>query len=242
MPSNDQRPTIVVTGAAGALGGALVRYLAAHGSRIIAIDRPEAGDALAEVARDAPGVVPIELDATSSETWSPVLEHLIADFGPPIGAVLTAGGYRGGRRLFEADADATWRAMLSMNLESAGVGLQALLGPMVSAKRGSVVLIGSRAAARPWESAGSAAYAASKAAVVALMQAAAAEVLEDGVRINAVLPSTLDTPQNRKAMPTADRSRWVSPESLCEVVGFLLSDAARDVSGAAIPVYGRVGV
>jgi NAD(P)-dependent dehydrogenase (short-subunit alcohol dehydrogenase family) len=110
---------------------------------------------------------------------------------------------------------------------------------MVAARRGSIVLIGSRAAARPWEASGSAAYAASKAAVVALAQAVAAEVLEDRVRVNVVLPSTIDTAQNRSAMPDADASRWVSLESLCEVIAFLLSESARDVSGAALPVYGR---
>jgi len=232
---------VVVPGAAGALGSALVSYLAARGARVVAVDRPEAGARLAEVAREAVGVVPIEIGTTSSETWSPVIDRISADFGPPAGAVLVAGGYRGGRRLVERDGDSTWRSMIEMNLESARVALSALLGPMVTAKRGSIVLVGSRAAVRPWEHAGSAAYAAAKAAVVALAQTAAAEVIDHGVRVNVVLPSTIDTPNNRKAMPNEDWSRWVSPGSLCDVIGFLLSDAARDVTGAAIPVYGRLG-
>jgi len=233
------RSVVVVTGAAGALGSSLVRYLAARGRTVVAIDRPGAGSRLAEVAREAPGVQPLELEATSAETWSPVMERITTDFGPPAGAVLVAGGYAGGKRFFEGDADATWRKMLDQNLESARVSLQALLPSMVLAKRGSIVLIGSRAAVRPWESRGAAAYAASKAALLALMQSVAVEVLDDGVRLNAVLPSTLDTPANRSAMPNVDPSRWVSTESLCNVIHFLLSDAARDVSGAAIPVYGR---
>jgi NAD(P)-dependent dehydrogenase (short-subunit alcohol dehydrogenase family) len=101
------------------------------------------------------------------------------------------------------------------------------------------VVIGSRAVERPWTSGGAAAYAASKAAVVTLAQAIAAEVLAHGVRVNAVLPSIIDTPANRSGMPGADPSAWVSPESLSRVIAFLLSDDARDVSGAAIPVYGR---
>jgi NAD(P)-dependent dehydrogenase (short-subunit alcohol dehydrogenase family) len=132
--------------------------------------------------------------------------------------------------------------MLDQNLESARVALQALLPPMIAARRGSIVLMGSRAAVRPWESKGAAAYAASKAAVIALAQAVAAEVLDDGVRVNVVLPSTIDTQANRASMPNADPSRWVARESLCDVIGFLLSDAARDVSGAALPVFGRSGV
>jgi NAD(P)-dependent dehydrogenase (short-subunit alcohol dehydrogenase family) len=242
VAENRTRPLVLVTGAAGALGGVLVRYLAARGQRVVAIDRPQASGALAEVARDAPGVIPIELDATSAETWSPVMEHIVADHGVPHGAVLVAGGYRGGRHFSEGDANATFKAMMDLNAASASAALAALLGPMVGSGRGSIVMVGSRAGVRPWESAGSAAYAASKAAVVALVQAVAAEVLAAGVRINAVLPSTIDTPQNRSSMPDADPSRWVSPGSLCDVIGFLLSDAARDVSGAALPVYGKVGV
>lgn len=241
MPNNRERPLVVVTGAVGGLGGALVRFLAARGYRVIAIARPSSSGELAELARDAAGVIPIELDVTSPDTWSPVIEHIVTDYGTPTGAVLLAGGYKGGKRLFEEGADATFRSMLAANLESARVSLQALLGPMVGARRGSIVLVGSRAGVRPWESAGAAAYAVSKAAVVALVQAAAAEVLEERVRINAVLPSIIDTPQNRRAMPKSDPTRWVNPESLCEVIGFLLSDASRDISGAALPVYGRVG-
>src|SRR6185312_7437295 len=101
------------------------------------------------------------------------------------------------------------------------------------------VLIGSRNAERPWTGASAAAYTAAKSAVVALGQAVAAEVLESGVRINAVLPSTLDTPANRKAMPSADPARWVTTESAAKVIAFLLSDDARDISGAALPIYGR---
>ena len=239
MGNSEIRPVIVVTGAAGALGAALVRYLAARSKTVIAIDRPENSARLAEVSREAAGAVPIELDATSHGTWSPVLERITSDYGPPAGAVLVAGGYAGGGRLFEGDSDARWRKMLDQNLESARVALQALLPGMVAAKHGSIVLIGSRAAQRPWESPGAAAYAASKAAVLALSQAVAAEVLDDNVRVNVVLPSTLDTAANRAAMPNVDPSRWVTRDSLCDVIGFLLSDAARDVSGAALPVYGR---
>jgi NAD(P)-dependent dehydrogenase (short-subunit alcohol dehydrogenase family) len=155
---------------------------------------------------------------------------------------LIAGSWKGGARLFEPEADDHWTAMLEANLWTARTALRALLPGMVRERYGSIVLIGSRAAVRPWESAKAAAYAASKAAVIALAQSVAAEVLDDGVRINVVLPSTIDTPQNRAAMPNADASRWVTPASLAGVIEFLLSPAARDISGAAIPVYGRVGV
>ena len=239
MANQSESKLVVVTGAVGALGGSLVRFLAGRGYRVLAVARPESSAGLAELGQIA-GVIPVGLDVSSERAWTEALPRLASAHGVPSGAVLAAGAYRGGARLFEgSERDKTFRAMLEANLETARVSLQALLGPMVTAKSGSVVLVGSRAGVRPWESEGSAAYAVSKAAVVALTQAAAREVLEDGVRVNAVLPSTLDTPANRKAMPRADASRWVSLESLSGVIEFLLSDAARDVSGALLPVYGQ---
>jgi NAD(P)-dependent dehydrogenase (short-subunit alcohol dehydrogenase family) len=155
--------------------------------------------------------------------------------------VLVAGGWKGGKPLHEDRDGAIWRAMLDSNLETARIALQALVPGMVQRKGGSIVLIGSRSAARPWESKNAAAYAASKAAVVGMAKAVAAELIADGVRINVVHPSTIDTPANRASNPEADPADWVTPESLSAVIGFLLSDAARDISGAELPVYGRVG-
>jgi NAD(P)-dependent dehydrogenase (short-subunit alcohol dehydrogenase family) len=158
----------------------------------------------------------------------------------PSHAALIAGGWAGGTNLVDASDERAWSEMLYANLETVHRALRALLPPMVKARCGSVVVVGSRAVERPWSGAGQSAYVASKAGAVALAQAVAAEVLESGVRINAILPSTIDTPANRNAMPDADFTRWVSAESAAGVIGFLLSDDARDISGAAIPIYGRV--
>ncbi|MEO7037535.1 MAG: SDR family NAD(P)-dependent oxidoreductase [Polyangiaceae bacterium] len=226
---------VVITGASGALGSGLVRALAAGGQRVIAVDRD------AERAQKAFGDITncrtLSFDIASSSAWTNALgDSEIA------GAVLVAGAWQGGKRLFEPGADAIWSTLIRANLETARASLQALLPRMVAAKAGSIVAIASRVAARPWEGAHAAAYAASKAALLALVQASAGEVLADGVRVNAVLPSTVDTPANRAAMPKSDASEWVSVASLSGVIAFLLSDAARDISGAALPVYGRVGV
>ena len=217
------------------MGFGVVQALASSGRRVIAVDRDEqrAQKLFAGIA----GCRVLSFDVSSAESWSAALGD-----SPISGAVLVAGTWKGGTRVFEAGADANFRTLMSANLETARVSLQALLPRMVLAKSGSIVAIGSRSALRPWEGAKSAAYAASKAAVVALVQACAAEVLQDGVRVNAVLPSTIDTPANRAAMPKHDPAQWVTVESLAGVIGFLLSDAARDISGAAIPVYGRDGV
>jgi NAD(P)-dependent dehydrogenase (short-subunit alcohol dehydrogenase family) len=231
--------TTLVTGATGAFGSVLVKTLAARGERVIAVVRP---GSKAEGFANEPGVVVKAIDLLSRDSWKKSLAELAADGLVPDGAVLSAGNWKGGERLHESSDDRVWRAMIENNLETAHTSLVSLLPGMVERRRGSIVLIGSRAAERPWESAGASAYAAAKAAVVALARVAAQEVLAEGVRVNVVLPSVIDTPPNRAAMPDADHARWVSPESLAQTIAFLLSDAARDVTGSVLPVYGRAGV
>lgn len=234
---------VVVTGAAGALGSTLVRALIARGDAVAALDTPRSSQPLQALAAElGPRVLPLAIDVTHE--WSMVLEHITSGLGAPTGAALIAGGWQGGAPLHAPGDDLVFETMFQQmhtsNLETAYRTLRALLPGMVARRRGSIVVIGSRAVERPWESAGAAAYAAAKAGVVALARTAAAETMEHGVRINAVLPSTIDTPANRAAMPDADASRWVSRDSLAQVIAFLLSDAARDVTGATLPVYGRV--
>jgi NAD(P)-dependent dehydrogenase (short-subunit alcohol dehydrogenase family) len=232
------KEAVVVTGASGALGGALVRVLSQGEARVVAIARGiEQARLDEELGRGR--VLAAAFDLASRPAWIELDRRLASEGLEPVGAVLAAGAWRGGKKLHEEPDDATWTAMLAANLETARVSLGALLPGMVSRKRGSIVLVGSRAAERPWESAKAAAYAASKAAVVALAVAVATEVRPAGVRVNVILPSTIDTPQNRASMPSADPSRWVTPESIGEVAKFLLSDASRDISGAVIPVYGN---
>ncbi len=230
---------IVVTGAAGALGAAVSRRLVNDGWAVALIDspaHPERARALA--AELGSRAIALDADVARANDLEKALAAVPSELGPIAGAVLIAGGWQGGKPLHDEDS-ATFPAMVAANLETAHASLRALLPGMVARKSGSVVVIGSRAAVQPWTSAKASAYGATKAAVVAMAQAAAAEVLEHGVRINAVLPSTLDTPANRRAMPHADPSSWVALESCAGVIAVLLSDDARDVSGVAIPVYGR---
>jgi NAD(P)-dependent dehydrogenase (short-subunit alcohol dehydrogenase family) len=230
----------LITGAGGALGGEVARAMRARGSSLVLVDAPQARERLEGLTASLGGACVVLGDASAESTWAEAMPRITRELGgPPTAAALVAGTWRGGRPLHEETSDDVWRLMMAANLETVYRSLRALLPPMVAARRGSIVVIGSRAAADPASSARAAAYAASKAAVVALAQAAAAEVRDAGVRVNAVLPSTLDTPANRAAMPKADASRWVSLPSAAGVVAFLLSDDARDVSGAALPVYGR---
>jgi NAD(P)-dependent dehydrogenase (short-subunit alcohol dehydrogenase family) len=231
-----RRNVLLVTGASGALGGAVVARGRADGAAIIAVER--SNNSTISLARVAEAELRLRAPLTDEALLAEGVARAEAELGPVTQAVLAAGTWRGGQPMYATSPD-EYRALFEANLDSAVAVLRVLLAGMVERRHGSVVLVGSRAAARPFEARGQAAYAASKAALIAMMQACAAEVLEAGVRINAVLPSTIDTPANRRAMPDADSSRWVTLESLSSVVSFLLSDAASDVSGAALPVYGR---
>jgi NAD(P)-dependent dehydrogenase (short-subunit alcohol dehydrogenase family) len=230
----------VVTGAAGALGAALCRHLVAHGHAVAGVGLRRHQEALGKLAQElGAAFAGFPLDADSVAAWDALLGEVESRLGPVTGAALVAGGWRGGRAHHDDRDETVWRGMLDENLESAHRALVALVPRLVAQRGGSVVVVGSRNVERPWAGAGAAAYTVAKSAVVALARAVASEVLDAGVRVNAVLPSTIDTPANRAAMPKADLSRWVEPASIAAVMEFLLSDAARDVSGAAIPVYGR---
>jgi NAD(P)-dependent dehydrogenase (short-subunit alcohol dehydrogenase family) len=230
----------LVTGAAGALGAEVSRVLAGRGHKLALLDSDASGARLDDLAAALGGACVVKGDLANESTWDGALARVEREFGErPTLAALVAGTWRGGRHLHEETTDDTWRTVMTANLETVYRGLRALLPAMVASRRGSIVVIGSRAAEQPWTSTQSAGYAASKAAVVALAQAAAAEVVQHGVRVNAILPSTLDTPANRASMPKADPTRWVPLASAAGVVAFLLSDEARDIHGAAVPVYGR---
>jgi NAD(P)-dependent dehydrogenase (short-subunit alcohol dehydrogenase family) len=230
----------LVTGAAGALGAEVARTLHARGCKLALVDAPQAAERLRGLATTLGGACVVAGDIAAEGTWSEAIPRIERELGAPATrAALIAGGWRGGKPLHAETGDEVWQTMMHANLDTVYRSLRALLPPMVAQRRGSVVVVGSRAAVQPATSARAAAYAASKAAVVALAQAVAAEVLDQGVRVNAVLPSTLDTPANRAAMPDADATRWVPLASAAGVIAFLLGDESRDVSGAAVPVYGR---
>jgi NAD(P)-dependent dehydrogenase (short-subunit alcohol dehydrogenase family) len=230
----------LVTGAAGALGAEVARRLSSRGCKLVLADSQHGAARLRELASAIGGASIVAGDIAAGATWTEAMPRIERELGAlPSLAALIAGGYSGGKPFHEETSDDTWRAMMTANVDTVQATLHAILPSMVARKRGSIVVVGSRAAVRPETSARAAAYAASKAAVVALAQAVAAEVLDQGVRINAVLPSTMDTPANRASMPKSDPARWVSLPSAAGVIAFLLSDDARDVSGAAVPLYGR---
>jgi NAD(P)-dependent dehydrogenase (short-subunit alcohol dehydrogenase family) len=232
-----------ITGGAGALGSALAAKLVEEGHKVALYDTDRAKERLAalEAKLGKGNAFGFTGDFAVAATWTNALEATkTALGGVPTYAALVAGGWEGGAPLHEAKDDGPYERIMRTNVDTAYRALRALLPGMVAAKGGSIVVVGSRAVDRPWTSTNAAAYAASKAAVVTMAEAVAAEVLESGVRVNAILPSVMDTPANRAAMPDVDPTKWVSLDSAAGVIAFLLSDDARDITGAAVPVYGRV--
>jgi len=164
------------------------------------------------------------------------VEAVIAKFSKIDLLVHTVGGFAGGATVSDTD-DATWQRMFDMNVNSTFHILRAVIPHMQAARSGRIVAIGSRAAESPGAKVG--AYSASKAAVVSLIRTVAIENKDLGITANVILPGTIDTPANRVAMPGVDVSTWVKPESIASLILWLAGDAGKDVTGAAIPVYGQ---
>lgn len=226
---------VVVTGGTGGLGRGVCRVLCAAGHQpvvtwVVDAEREamaaEFGD-LVELRR---------IDVARSEEMRALAAALEREGRPAWGLLHLVGGYRDRDPVAGNDGSGL-QEQLRLNLTTTAIALGAFLPGMVARGGGRAVAVSSRAAVRPF--AGGGAYAASKAGVIALVQTASEEVRHDGVTVNCVLPSVIDTPANRRAMPDADWERWVAPERIGDVMAFLLSDGAAAVTGAAIPVYGR---
>jgi NAD(P)-dependent dehydrogenase (short-subunit alcohol dehydrogenase family) len=175
------------------------------------------------------------IDLAQEDAANSVMQRIVAAAGRLDGLVNVAGGFRFDK--LEGGALETWDYLYRMNVRTAVVSCKAALPFLVKSGAGRIVNIGALGATKA--SAGMGPYAASKAGVARLTEALADELKDRGVTVNALLPSTIDTPRNRLDMPDADSSRWVSPSAIAEVIAFLLSDGARAVTGALIPVAGR---
>lgn len=221
---------LVITGGLGALGSALVRKACEQGHAVAVIEHGSKGD-LPAGAHLIGGV-----DLTDAHQASAAMQQAHQALGGIDGLVNVAGGFRW-VTVSDTKSD-DWSDMFAMNVMTASNATRAALPALKASGRGSVVMIGAAGALKA--SAGMGPYAASKSGVHRLVEALADELKSEGVRVNAVLPSIIDTPANRKDMPDADPAAWVSPDALAEVIVFLLSEGARDVTGALVPVTGRV--
>jgi NAD(P)-dependent dehydrogenase (short-subunit alcohol dehydrogenase family) len=225
---------VVITGAFGALGSAVARSFAARGARLALLDlAPAPARPLEGLGEDV--LLLGGVDLADTEATRRAMAAVAMRFGGIDVLVNVAGGFRW-ERLEEGDP-ATWDQLYAINLRTAVVCCKAALPAMLERGAGRIVNIGAGAALRA--AAGMGAYAASKAGVQRLTESLAEELKDRGITVNAVLPGTIDTPRNRADMPDADFSRWVAPAAIADVIAFLASDAARAVTGAAIPVTGR---
>jgi NAD(P)-dependent dehydrogenase (short-subunit alcohol dehydrogenase family) len=229
--------TVLVTGASGGLGGAVVRALLDDGRRVAALVRSEA--ARERLAAELAGAGELDVvtgDLLEADGPRRAVAAAEAAGGGLAAVVNLVGGFSSGPLVHETDP-AELDRLLRLNLVSGFALARAALPRLVANGGGAWVGVGARAALRPFP--GAAAYVAAKAAAIAFVQALDADYRGDGVRANAILPSVIDTPANRAAMPDADHSRWVAPDEVARVVRFLVSDESAPTSGAAIPVYGR---
>jgi NAD(P)-dependent dehydrogenase (short-subunit alcohol dehydrogenase family) len=225
---------IVVTGGFGVLGNALGQQLRAHGAHVALLDR--ANTASAQITDDATSLSLGGVDLTSIESATAALKQTGEHFGRIDGLVNVAGGFAW--ETLESGSLATWDRLYQMNLRTAVVTSQAVLAHLFAGEGGRIVNVSAQASVKAGMGMG--AYAASKAGVARLTEALAEELKDRNITVNAVLPSIIDTPTNRSDMADADFSRWVSPKQLASVIAFLLSDAADAVTGACLPVSGRV--
>jgi NAD(P)-dependent dehydrogenase (short-subunit alcohol dehydrogenase family) len=229
-----QDRTVLVTGAAGHLGRAVAAAFGARGARRVLLGRDAASLRNAFGAGDATTLL-AAADLREPAQVQEAIAQAVARFGRIDALCHLAGGFRMGEAVHETSA-ASWDFLLDVNARSLAHVARAVVPHLIAQGGGCIVTVGATAALEGAARMG--AYSASKSALVRLTEAMAAELKEHGIRVNCVLPSIIDTPDNRAAMPKADPSRWVAPEALADVIAFLCSDAARAVHGAAIPVTG----
>ena len=230
MKTDLQGKIALVTGADGGLRTHVTRTLLDSGATVIGVSRnPQ------QSRPDVASFVPLAADLSSAQNAKKTVDEIVARFAKLDILAHLVGGFAGGKTIAETD-DATFQRMLDLNLNSAFYVLRAVIPHMRRAGSGRIIAIGSRAAEEPGHGVG--AYSASKAALVSLIKTVALENKDLAITANVLLPGTMDTPSNRKAMPGADTSKWVQPASVASLIAWLASDVGKDVNGAVIPVYG----
>lgn len=233
---------VLVAGGTGGLGRAVsLAFVEAGAQVIVTFQRPGDLDDLKRaastklVAADGASLDGFNVDVTDEAAVSKLIDGIVERQGRLDCLVNAVGGYAGGTKLWEMETK-VFEQQLALNLRAGFVLARAAARVMVKQGSGSIVNVASKAAVD--HAAGGSAYAASKAAAVAMIDCLAADLKGTGVRANSILPSIIDTPANRKAMPKADFAKWPKPEEIARVILFLCSDEAKLIQGASVPVYG----
>jgi len=221
---------VLVTGANGGLGSYVTQTFLDAGATVVGSSRK-----IRQTDFNHPSFIAMPAQVSTREGANALVEQVTARFGKLDVLAHTVGGFAGGQSIADTD-DATFQQMFEVNLNSVFCILRAAIPALRKTGNGRLIAIGSRAALEP--GAGVGVYSASKAAMVSLIRTVALENKDAGLRANVILPGTMDTPGNRKAMPNADFSHWVQPQRVAGLITWLASDAAKDINGAVIPVYG----
>ena len=228
---------VLVSGGTGGLGRAVTLAFLQEGADVVVTYQKQSElDALKDAAQEHSSRLDgHKIDVTDEVAVSALVDDTLQKHRKLDALANTVGGYAGGLKLWEMDAK-VFDQMLQLNLRSGFALSRAVVPAMLKQGHGAIVNVAAKAAID--HAAGASAYASSKAAAVALMDCLAADLMGTGVRVNSILPSIIDTPANRAAMPDADFSSWPKPEELARVILFLCSDDSSAVHGAAVPVYG----
>jgi NAD(P)-dependent dehydrogenase (short-subunit alcohol dehydrogenase family) len=221
---------VLITGANGGLGMYVTQAFLDTGATVIGTSRK-----IQQSDFSNPSFIAMPAEISTREGANVLADQVAARFGKLDVLVHTVGGFAGGQSIADTD-DATFQRMLDLNLNSVFHILRATIPALRQTGDGRIIAIGSRAGLEP--GAGVGAYSASKAAMVSLIRTVALENKDVGLRANVILPGTMDTPANRKSIPNADVSKWVRPAAVANLITWLAGDAAKDVNGAVIPVYG----
>jgi NAD(P)-dependent dehydrogenase (short-subunit alcohol dehydrogenase family) len=238
MEINFNGKVVIVTGAVGALGSAVSQAFRQAGAKVAYVDRANERmeRVAAEVAQDPEHNLVVCADLMTLEGAEQMATEVSDYFGSIDVLINTVGGFRSGKPLHETPKE-TWDLMMDLNARTVYNTCKAVIPHMLRSRSGAIVSVAARPGLTGKEN--MAAYSVSKAAVLRLTESMAAELRVADIRVNCVIPGTIDTSANREDMPDADTSRWVKPDSLAGVILFLSSDLARDITGAAVPVYGR---
>jgi NAD(P)-dependent dehydrogenase (short-subunit alcohol dehydrogenase family) len=228
--------TTLITGAAGALGRATVAALRARGDRLVMVDRELSllRDALPECVDD-PRCLMLAADVTDRTAVQQAVAVAVQDFGQIDALVHVAGGFAMGEAVHELTRE-SWDRLMDLNAWSFVACAHAVVPHMLAAGSGRIVAVSARAAAQG--AAKMSAYVASKAALQRLVECLSAEVREQGIAVNSIAPSIIDTPANRAAMPDADPARWVSPRTLAQAIAFLTGEGGEAIHGQHLVVSG----
>ena len=230
----------VVTGASGALGRVVTRDLVERGIQVVCPYRHDGAlnELKAALGPLSSSLTAVQGDVTVEEDVKKLFERALTINGRVDILLNIAGAYRGGSELQNTSVD-DWDAMMNTNLKSAFLCSRAVLPSMIQNNSGKIVNVAARPAVEKRYRAKSGAYSVSKAGVAVLTETIAEELRKYDINVNAVMPSTIDSPDNRKNMPQADTSKWVKPEDVSRVIMYLISDDSKVTSGALVPVYGK---